>query len=139
MRLMGLKALFGNQVVQYGLGLGMGGLTYVDYRKEHPESNAATALGYAAADAALWTAVPGLMLAKELSEGAVELGKMGYQAYQAGPSSNFYNPNMGGNYMDTELNATMRQRGVNAIQNNRLNARSVLGSEARSLHQGRGR
>lgn len=39
-------------------------------------------------------------------------------------------PMFGMGYQDTELAATSRARGVMAIQNSRLNARSVLGSEA---------
>lgn len=39
-------------------------------------------------------------------------------------------PIMGMGFRDTEATATMRQRGVMAIQNSRLNARSILGNEA---------
>lgn len=39
-------------------------------------------------------------------------------------------PVMGMGFRDTEATATMRQRGVMAIQNSRLNARSMLGNEA---------
>jgi hypothetical protein len=39
-------------------------------------------------------------------------------------------PIMGMGYRDTEVAATSRQRGVMAIQNSRLNARSILGNEA---------
>lgn len=41
---------------------------------------------------------------------------------------------MGMGYRDTTVAATSRQRGVMAIQNSMLNARSVLGSEAASVH-----
>lgn len=41
---------------------------------------------------------------------------------------------MGAGYRDTAVAATSRSRGVMAIQNSRLNARSVLGSEASSMH-----
>lgn len=39
-----------------------------------------------------------------------------------------------GSYVDTEIAATSRARGVQAIQNSRLNARSALGSEASAMH-----
>jgi len=39
-------------------------------------------------------------------------------------------PMFGMGYKDTEAAATSRARGVMAIQNSRLNARSMLGSEA---------
>lgn len=38
-------------------------------------------------------------------------------------------------FRDTEASMTSRSRGVQAIQNSRLNARSMLGSEAGALHQ----
>lgn len=38
---------------------------------------------------------------------------------------------IGGNYMDTNRAATMRQAAVQQIQGNKLNARSALGGEAR--------
>lgn len=43
-------------------------------------------------------------------------------------------PVMGMGYVDNDVNATSRARGVAAIQNSRMNARSVLGNEASYLH-----
>jgi hypothetical protein len=43
-------------------------------------------------------------------------------------------PAMGMGFRDNEVTATSRARGVQAIQNSRLNARSVLGSEGAYLH-----
>jgi len=43
-------------------------------------------------------------------------------------------PIMGMGFKDNAVAATSRQRGVMAIQNSKLNARSVLGSEAASMH-----
>ena len=42
-------------------------------------------------------------------------------------------PVMGMGFRDNTIAATSRQRGVMAIQNSQLNARSVLGSEASAL------
>ena len=39
-------------------------------------------------------------------------------------------------YQDTQTNATMRQRGLQSIQQSRMNMSSALGNEARSLHNG---
>lgn len=44
-------------------------------------------------------------------------------------------PNVGGGYQDTQQAYTMRQRAVQAIQQSRMNARSVLGNEASLLHR----
>lgn len=43
-------------------------------------------------------------------------------------------PMFGMGFVDNEVAATSRARGVQAIQNSRLNARSVLGNEASMLH-----
>lgn len=45
-----------------------------------------------------------------------------------------YRGNFGGEFRDSQGSYTMRQRGVAAMQQSKLNARSVLGSEARSFH-----
>lgn len=47
-------------------------------------------------------------------------------------SSKAYRANFGGSFNMSQNAATMRQRGIQAIQNNGMNARSILGSEARS-------
>lgn len=84
-------------------------------------------------------AIPGLnvimtaLLVKDIAKlGAHAVGKgaalaaSGYKSYQGGLNTKM----MDQGYADTEAAATSRARGVMAIQNSRLNARSVLGSEA---------
>lgn len=116
----------------------MGAMEYGDRQKENPNESKMISAGIAVADAALWTAIPGIMMGVTAAPAVAELGKAAFQGYiHGGASSKFFNPNVGGDYVDTQMNATMRQRGANAIQNSRLNARSALGGEARSLHQGR--
>ena len=44
-------------------------------------------------------------------------------------------PNFGSNFRDTQQAATMRQRAVEEMQRSHINARSVLGSEARTYHR----
>ncbi len=46
----------------------------------------------------------------------------------------YYRGNFGGEFRDSQNGYTMRQRGVQAMQQSKINARSVLGSEARSFH-----
>ena len=43
--------------------------------------------------------------------------------------------NFGGNFRDTMQAATMRQRAIEEMQRSHINARSVLGSEARTYHR----
>jgi hypothetical protein len=63
-------------------------------------------------------------------KGGAEFAKDAYKSFQG----SLYKPTMGMGYRDTEVAATSRSRGVMAIQNSRLNARSILGSEAAGMH-----
>lgn len=67
-------------------------------------------------------------------KGAVNLGSEAVRSIEGSinkaPMSGF----TGMGYRDTEAAATSRRRGVMAIQNSRLNARSVLGAEAPLMH-----
>jgi hypothetical protein len=85
------------------------------------------------------TALPGLQalgtasllydlgkMAGEVVVSGINLAKDAYKSVQG----TINKPAFGMGYQDTEAAATSRARGVMAIQNSRLNARSVLGSEA---------
>ena len=84
-------------------------------------------------------AVPGLQFVAAASF-VYDLGKMGGEVIKSGINlardankslqGSINKPMFGMGYKDTEAAATSRARGVMAIQNSRLNARSVLGSEA---------
>lgn len=87
-------------------------------------------------------ALPGLQILAAASF-AYDIGRMGGEiiksginlARDAGKSmrGTIDKPLMGMGYKDTEAAATSRSRGVMAIQNSRLNMRSLLGSEASML------
>lgn len=94
-------------------------------------------VGMALAGEAALAAVPGLNLifAADLAyqlaklgglavKGAINFGKDAMKSMQGN-----INGGMFGTYKDDEVRATSRARGVMAIQNSRLNARSLLGSE----------
>ena len=66
--------------------------------------------------------------------GAVMQSAMDHHRYGKQQIQKYYRPGFGGNYQDTQAAYTMRQRGVQAMQASKLNARSVLGSEARTFH-----
>jgi len=84
-------------------------------------------------------AIPGLQVVAAASL-VYDLSKMGGEIIKSGINlardankslqGSINKPMFGMGYQDTELAATSRARGVMAIQNSRLNARSVLGSEA---------
>jgi hypothetical protein len=46
-----------------------------------------------------------------------------------------FDDKMGGDYQDSKAAYTMRQRGMQAIQNSRMNARSALGNTAKMMHR----
>jgi hypothetical protein len=84
-------------------------------------------------------AIPGLQFVAAASF-VYDLGRMGGEVIKSGINlardankslqGSINKPMFGMGYKDTEAAATSRARGVMAIQNSRLNARSVLGSEA---------
>lgn len=65
------------------------------------------------------------------------VGEMSYQGYYAAPYQNemLAGPFGALNPIDTAQMATMRQRSLAALAQSRMNARSILGSEARMLHR----
>jgi hypothetical protein len=83
-------------------------------------------------------AIPGLNLIATASL-VYDLGKMGGELVKSGVNlardavksmkGSIDKPMFGMGYKDNEVAATSRSRGVMAIQNSRLNARSMLGSE----------
>ena len=95
-------------------------------------------VGLAVAGEAALAAVPGLNLIFA-ADMAYQLAKLGGLAVKAGINfgkdgmksmqGNMYTGVFGAGYKDDEVRATSRARGVAAIQNSRLNARSLLGSE----------
>jgi hypothetical protein len=95
-------------------------------------------VGMAVGARAVAAAVPGLNLIFA-ADMAYQLAKLGGLAVKAGINfgkdgmksmqGNMYTGVFGAGYKDDEVRATSRARGVSAIQNSRLNARSLLGSE----------
>lgn len=81
--------------------------------------------------AAAWTAYDMASLGINAGFAAVDFGKEAFKSFKGSIDK----PIMGAGYQDTAVAATSRARGVAAIQNSRLNARSVLGSESSYLHQ----
>lgn len=119
--------------VKVGLGKGLG------IALEEGGAKAAATLGLGAAS----ELVPGLnilttaMMAYDFGKMGVGLIKGGIQtAEDAGKSmkGSIEKGVMGMGYRDNTVAATSRQRGVMAIQNSQLNARSVLGNEASMIH-----
>jgi hypothetical protein len=99
----------------------------------------AAKLATASGARALGLAIPGLNviatasmaydLTKLAATGVVAAGNFAKDAVKSMQGS-IHKPLFGMGYQDTEVAATSRARGVMAIQNSRLNARSMLGSEA---------
>ena len=114
------------------MNVGMTAFSYTDYKKKGDSTTMSIVkAGGQAAFMGFFPELAGLMMAKDAIVGglqvATQIGKMNTME-----SAKAYSPHLGGHYQDTKVAATMRQRGLNAIQNNGLNARNVMGSEARS-------
>lgn len=96
--------------------------------------------GNALAKGAFWYAadalVPGAFWLSTLGSvaGGVTQAYIDEKRYGNARVQKYYQGNFGGNFRDSQGGYTMRQRGVAAMQQSKLNARSVLGSEARTFH-----
>jgi hypothetical protein len=123
---MGARALEGGVIKSLGYG---------NTARAFATSTGAKVLGARAAA----LAIPGLQFVAAASF-VYDLGRMAGEVVKSGINlardankslqGSINKPIFGMGYKDTEAAATSRSRGVMAIQNSRLNARSVLGSEA---------
>jgi hypothetical protein len=135
-----VRGRFGKIGASAALGMGMidGGLTFYDRRTQHPEESMLTSLAYSAANVALWELFPGAMMAWEAYNLAKAAGEAGFfnQNLMQARKAQFYQRGASWTYQDTQTAATMRQRGLQAMMESRMAARSALGGEARALHRG---
>lgn len=113
------------------------GMDFVQFRKDHPHAGVATAAGYAALQAYLWTSLAPLMWTKTGFEMAAMLGTAlpTWMTTKRAIQSRFYHANFGGNVMDSQMAATLRQRSVAAAATARQNLETILGREAERLYQ----
>jgi hypothetical protein len=133
------KRWYQGKVFNGSMGVFDFGLTYADRQKQNPNENKLVSAGIAGASAAAWMYIPGIMWAKtalDMGKGAgMAIGSYRKQAYGKQFAAVENRGVIGGEFQDTAFGATSRQRGLQAIQNSRLNARSALANEARSLHR----
>lgn len=118
--------------VNHALGLAMS--TGAEFA--NPNVSTSDALVRGAFNFAADALIPGFYQIQAIA-GAAKLGTelaMDHKKYGKGKIQKYYQSGFGGNYKDTQNAYTMRQRGVQAMQASKMNARSVLGSEARSFH-----
>lgn len=127
-------------VINYGMDAIDIGSTFVDNRKQG--KGLVASLGSAAVKQAGWMyAAPLMWTNMALSVGGA--AKQAIQAYGSGAGKVYagrqeaqYSHGFGGNYIDTKANATMRQRGMRAIEQSGQNLNSVFGGEARTYFRG---
>jgi hypothetical protein len=89
------------------------------------------------AEGLVYAYMPQLFFA-EIAGSALEgAGNWYMERMHQGPWERFNagRPNFGGGFKDTQQAATMRQRALEEMQRSHINARSVLGSEARTYHR----
>lgn len=113
--------------------------TYQESKRENPQGSTLSHVGKAALTMAAWELpfTRPFMWANMLAEVGEAVGGAAVNLYYQGLANRkgYYAGNFGGRFHDNEIRATMRQRGLAAIQEARLNARTILGSEARALHR----
>lgn len=100
--------------------------------------NLGTGLAKAGVETALWAYAPWIMGAHMAATTIPDLAISGQQWMRQREDAykmNYYRGTVGGNYVDTQRAATMRQAAVQAINGSKLNARSALGGEAKILSE----
>ena len=123
------------EAISLGFNLFQAGQLYKEERQRG--AGKITAFGAAALQTAAFEIFPALAWASL----AANVIPVGFQAYNAAAErrkswwDDLRYPNMGV-YFDTSAALTMRQAAVQAIQQSKLNARSVLGQEARLMAGG---
>lgn len=113
------------------LNVGYAGYEAYQYKKDRPERSWLEAGVAGAAKAAVFYYLPVLTIGYELAKVTPQIG--GALGAISRRNYNPAAPNLGGGLVDSAAKATMRQRGIQAIQQSRLHARSVLGNEARRI------
>lgn len=118
--------------VNHAIGVGM--MTAMELTNPNIKPGEALVRGafYAAGEALL----PGFGLLTTVGAlgGAIGGSAIDHAKYGKQKIQKYYRPGFGGDYQDTQQAYTMRQRSAQALQQTKMNARSVLGSEARTFH-----
>lgn len=122
-----------------GMGIADGALDFAIRRYTNPEEHIMVSAAKSAGTAAAWMIAPSVMwgvTGVQLARAAGNMvGQYQKESYEKQITGGLARPNFGGEFQDTEMGYTMRQRGVAAMQSSRMNARSALMNEARSLHR----
>ena len=123
-----------------GLGFGAidGVMTYSYRRSQNPDESKGKSMTMAGATMAGWYLMPGVMWAHQgyqMSKGLAEAGTFN-RNIQMHKKMQYSTQGGSWQYQDTEAAATMRQRGLDAMMQSRMHARSAIGGEARRLHRG---
>ena len=130
---LGKKAgLGGPGLIGFGISTG---LSYLHYREG--SITRSEAVGKALVQGAAWAVAPQVMMVGvgfSTARAAASAFPTAYRMKEA-HWNQYFKPNLGGNYVDTQQALTMRQAGIQAIQGSRLNARSALGNEAGMMHR----
>lgn len=116
---------------------------YSNYKSHREQGHGLTrTVASMAVETAAFMLAPEVMLGK-LAADVAGMGMQGVYTYGQGAGrqnakqvTNVYRHNFGGNFYDTQNAHTMRQRGLQAIQQSGYNINSVFGSEARTFYRG---
>lgn len=125
-----------------------GGATYYFDQMENPENSQALSAAKGIATGAAWLVAEPLMWGVTLGQGAVGLGNMmlddareqrdakqKLDAHVKTDATGRPGGTLGGNFVDNQQTATMRQRQMDLLRQHKMSTESILGSEARQLHR----
>lgn len=106
------------------------------YLRDNPNMSKLEATAKAVGTFAMWTFFPQIGWITTFGPTAVQLGGALGRMVGAHVPEPGYRQGLGGNFFDNPAKATMRRRAVAALQESKVRANSVLGSEARRIGRG---
>lgn len=122
--------------------------TFAFNRMEDPEGSAGVDGLQAIGSAAAWLFAEPLMWGITLGQGAAYAGKQAYEESEFNRKQSLEIKNhvrkdrtgsnsgtIGGNFQDTQMASTMRQRQMDLLRQHKMSTEAILGSEARQLHR----
>lgn len=150
-----VSGLSGRQKAAGGItGMGIasaaldGGSTYYFDQLENPDNSQAVSAAKGIATGAAWLVAEPLMWGITIGQGVVGVGNMvledareqrelkreiDYHVREDATGKN--GGTLGGNFVDNQQTATMRQRQMDLLRQHKMSTESILGSEARQLHR----
>lgn len=149
-----VKGVKGNKTAKGVTAMGVAGagldavFTYASDQAENPDNSQLWSATKGIATGAAWLVAEPLMWGVTIGQGVAGIGKMVYEDAEEQrqlalninnhvrtDASGAKGGTLGGEFINNEATATMRQRQMDLLRQHKMSTESILGSEARQLHR----